>query len=130
MDCSTRPSNVRVCQFRHLGTTAVIIASTGGFVKRLLVYLFAGAAPCTCLYVALLLSLGYAGAAPCTRVYGALLLSLGYAGAAPCTRVRGQPLTTPLGPFHFPRPLEVQVFFNARFHAVMPLLATAAQCLF
>lgn len=20
MDCSTRPSNVRVCQFRHLGT--------------------------------------------------------------------------------------------------------------
>jgi hypothetical protein len=46
--------------------------------------------------------------------------SPGYAGAAPCTRVRGQPLTTPLGPFHFPKPLEIQIFFGAGFLSIMP----------
>jgi hypothetical protein len=43
-----------------------------------------------------------------------------YAGAAPCTRVRGQPLTTPLGPFHFPTPLEIQIFFGAEVPPIMP----------
>jgi hypothetical protein len=50
-----------------------------------------------------------------------------YAGAAPCTRAGGQPPAPPLGPFHFPKPLEIQVFFSAAFPSIMPLLAPAAE---
>jgi hypothetical protein len=41
---------------------------------------------------------------------------------APCTRSRwALPPAPPLGPFHFPRPLEIQVFFGAEFPPIMPL---------
>jgi hypothetical protein len=30
------------------------------------------------------------------------------------------PWQPPLGPFHFPKPLEIQVFFHAVFRSIMP----------
>jgi hypothetical protein len=40
---------------------------------------------------------------------------------APCTRSRwALPPAPPLGPFHFPRPLEIEVLFIAEYRSIMP----------
>jgi hypothetical protein len=58
---------------------------------------------------------------PAPRFHLPVPVSMGYAGAAPCTRAGGQPPAPPLGPFHFPKPLEIQDFCSAQCLGIMPL---------
>jgi hypothetical protein len=69
---------------------------------------------------------GFVGAGAPPSV-ASLRLFTGFVGAgAPHPAARGPALLhLPLGPFHFPRPLEVQVLFTTEVHPVMPLLAPA-----
>jgi hypothetical protein len=50
------------------------------------------------------------------------MIACGQEGIIPVHAQAAPPLASPLGPFHFPKPLEIEALCNAEYRSVMPLL--------